>query len=94
VRQVGPYLVWAFKSLRRVVPSKKLLLHGVIRDDNSANNGESSCLPCDSVLNHGQDRQELIPWEVPIKIVDPVTTSRTIARDSNFLVVIICRLLL
>ena len=27
------------KRLRRVDPSKKLLLHEVIRDDNSANNG-------------------------------------------------------
>ena len=30
--------VWV---LRRVVPSKKLLLRGVIRDDKSANNGET-----------------------------------------------------
>ena len=34
-------------------------LGGVIRDDNATNNGGGSCLPCDSVLNHGQKQAKV-----------------------------------
>ncbi len=57
-----------------LVPSKKLLLHGEIRDDNAAYNGEASGAPgsrgsylmvqwiTDSLED--QDDAMVIPWEV------------------------------
>ena len=41
VRQFGLYPLWTSGKLREFAPSKKLLLHVEIRDDNVAYNGEA-----------------------------------------------------
>ena len=67
------------RSLRRVVPSKVLLLREVIRDDNSANNGgiliiSGSLITMivsvrESWYNLLEDQKNIktIPWEVDLK---------------------------
>ena len=62
--------------MKEVGPSKKLLLREVIRDDNSANNGEilmcvlvsdeSNFRPVRLKLLEDQNERRIIPWEVDL----------------------------